>query len=79
MTSSLSLLVPVGALLAVFRLLAGRPAAVRPGDILLLLGLGLHLAGTVAVFVFRRAEHYAAACYNVIDVCHIIKGEKVRR
>lgn len=59
---------PVGALLAVFRLLAGRPAAVRPGDILLLLGLGLNLAGVVAVLILSRAEHYSAACYYVVDV-----------
>ena len=38
------LLVPVGALLSVLRLLAGRAATVSTGDILLLLGLGLHLA-----------------------------------
>lgn len=70
---------PVGALLAVFRLLAGRPAAVRPGDILLLLGLGLNLAGVVAVLILSRAEHYSAACYYVVDVCHFCKGKKVKR
>jgi len=36
--------VSVGSLLAILRLLTGRAAAVGTGDVLLLLGLGLHLA-----------------------------------
>ena len=66
-------LVPVGALLAVFSLLAGRAAAVRSGDILLLLGLGLNLARVVAGLILSRTEHYSAACYYVVDVCHLWK------
>ena len=45
-------LMPIGALLAVLGLLAGGTGAVGAGDVLLLLGLGLHLvvlfAGTTA-------------------------------
>ena len=60
-------LVAVGALLAVFGLLAGRAAAVRPGDVLFLFGLGLHLAGLVVAFR-RLAEHESAAGYYLVDV-----------
>lgn len=72
-------LVPVGTLLAVFSLLAGRPAAVRSGDILFLLGLGFHLAAVVIVLLPCRTEHYSAASNYVVDVCHILKGKKVKR
>ena len=67
------LLVPVGALLAVFRLLAGRPAAVRSCDILLFLGFGLYLAAVVFVVAFSLAEHYSATSNYVVDVCHLWK------
>lgn len=70
---------PVGALFAVFRLLPCASAAVRSCYVLLLLGLGLHLAAAVVGLFLCRTEHYAAASDDVVDVCHIIKGEKVRR
>ena len=63
-------LVSVGALLAVFRLLAGRPAAVRSCDVLLFLGLGLHLVACVVTVLLSRTKHYSAAGYYVVDVCH---------
>ena len=44
-------MLPVRTLLAVFRLLPSRAAAVCPRDVLLLLGLGLNLA-LVRVFAF---------------------------
>jgi len=44
MSYSYSFVLPVGALLAVFGLLACRPAAVRSCDVLLLLGFRLYLA-----------------------------------
>lgn len=72
-------LVPVGALLAVFRLLEGRPAAVRSCYVLFFLGFGLDFVAVFAVALFCLAEHYSASGYYVVYVCHIIKGEKVRR
>lgn len=72
-------LVPVGALFAVFRFLARRPTAVRSGYVLFLLGFGLDLAAVFSAALLCLAEHYSASGYYVVDVCHIIKGEKVRR
>lgn len=66
----------VGTLLAVFGLLAGRAAAVRSRDILLLLGFGLYFATAVVVFLLSRTEHYAAACYYVVNVCHFYYNVK---
>ena len=43
LTSSISLLMPVGPLLTVFGFLTSRAATVGPGDVLLFLGLGLYL------------------------------------
>ena len=61
---------PIGPLFAVFRLLSGTTAAVCPGDIFFLLGLGLHL---VLVWVaFRHAlEYQTAAGDNIVNVCHV--------
>lgn len=75
----LSFFMPVGALLAVFGLLAGRPAAMRSSDILFLFGFGLNLAAAVFVFLLCRAEHYAAAGDYVVNVCHTYKNKEVRR
>ena len=59
-------LVSVGSLLAVFCLLFGRTAAVRPRYVLLFLGLGLLLLLAVSAWSFL--EHHASAGYYVVDV-----------
>lgn len=54
------LVLAVGSLLAILGLLTRRAAAVGTGDVLFLLGLGLHLAA-VAVGLARLFEHQSAA------------------
>lgn len=58
-------LMPVGPLLAVFGFLPCRAAAVRPGDILLLLGFGLYLAVTVRILPLGAERHSASGYYVV--------------
>ena len=65
------LLVPVGTLLAVFGLLAGRTAAVGTGDVFLLFGFGLDFA---VVFLFPSAsalEYDASAGDDLVYVVHM--------
>ena len=62
------LLVPVGPLLAVFRLLTGGSAAVRTSDIMLLLGLGLHLS--VILGPVTAASETDAVLQDMLKIVH---------
>ena len=64
---------PVGPLLAVLRLLSGRARTVGTGDILLFLGLGLHLAVVGVVLAWRPSED-EATLYDVVNICHELIG-----
>ena len=64
----------VGALLAVFGLLFGRTAAMRSGDILFFLGLGLHLLLRPRRGGRTFAESHSAARDDVVDV-HLRRGD----
>ena len=64
----------VGALLAVFGLLFGRTAAMRSGDILFFLGLGLHLLFRPKRGGRTFAEGHSAARDDVVDV-HLRRGD----
>ena len=64
----------VGALLAVFGLLFGRTAAMRSGDILFFLGLGLHLLLRPRRGGRTFAEGHSAARDDVVDV-HLRRGD----
>ena len=65
----LSVLVPVGALASDVGLHLGRTTAVSPGDILLLLGLGLHLGVFFSLFLLGASlEGDAATHDDGIDV-----------
>lgn len=61
--------VSVGALFSVFCFLFGTARAVRPCDILLLFGLGFHLA-IVVLFFSCFAKDDSPACNDVVDVTH---------
>ena len=66
---------PIGTLLTVFGLLSGRAAAVGTSDILLLLGLGLHLV----LFLARTAAttEVNAVFEDILKVVHLfINGGK---
>ena len=67
------LLVAVGALLAVFSLLHGGPAAVGTGDVLLFLGLGLYLARVGAAALTTAAERDAVFKDSLKIVVHLEK------
>ena len=61
----------VGALFAVFGLLFGRATAVRTGNILFLLGLGLHFA-LVGVLAFPTATKVNAILQYHLEVISLI-------
>ena len=60
---------PVGSLLTVFGLLSGRAAAVGTGDILLLLGLGLHLA--VVLWLVTSTSEVDAVLEDMLEIVHV--------
>lgn len=67
----------VGPLFAVFRFLTGRTATVGPGDVLLLLGLGLHFALLFGL-VTTTAER-DAILQDILKVIHRLSdGRGVR-
>ena len=59
----------VGALLAVFRFLSGRAAAVGAGDVLLLLRLGLHLT-RVGIATLAATSEGDAVLKDLLKVVH---------
>ena len=66
----------VGALLAILRLLLGRPRAVRSRDILLFLGLGLHLP-LVRVVAFATPSEADTVLQDFLEIlfsCHTVNG-----
>ena len=62
----------VGTLLAVFGLLSGRTATVGTGDILLLLGFGLHL--TVVLRLITASAEADAVFKDILEIVHINGG-----
>ena len=58
----------VGTLLTILGLLSGRAAAVGTGDILLLLGFGLHLA--VVLRLIASSPEVDAVLENVLEIVH---------
>ena len=60
----------VGSLFTVFRLLTGRTAAVGTSNILLLLGLGLHLLAIVLRLVTSASE-VDAVLEDTLKIVHI--------
>ena len=60
---------PVGSLLAVLGLLPGRPATVRPGNVLLLLGLGFHLS-IVRIAAFAAPSEVNAVLEYQVKIVH---------
>ena len=69
---------PIGPLFAVFRLLSGTTAAVCPGDVFFLLGLGLHLV-LIGIALCHSLEHHPAAGNNIVNICHINGGKVLRQ
>ena len=68
---------PVSPLLAVFGLLTGRATTVSTSDILLLLGLGLHLA-----IVFRlvsSSSEVDAVFKDILEIVHMLNDGIVLR
>ena len=63
---------PVGPLLTVFGLLTSRAATVRTGDILLLLGLGLHLA--VVFRLVPSTSEVDAVLQDMLKIVHRLNG-----
>ena len=59
---------PIGSLLTVFGLLSGRAAAVGTSDILLLLGLGLHLA--VVLGLIAPTSEADAVFEDILKIVH---------
>ena len=62
-------LMSVGTLLAVFGLLSGRTATVGTGNILLLLGFGLHLLARIAWLITSASEVDAVLEY-LLKIVH---------
>ena len=67
----------VGTLLAVLGLLSGRTAAVRTGDILLLLGFGLHLTlvGVTAVTATTKRDAVLQYFLKILFACHFCSSK----
>ena len=64
---------PVGPLLTVLRLLTGGATAVSACDILLFLGLGLHLAIVSVAALTTTTETYAVLQYLLKIVVHVAR------
>ena len=72
-----SFLMPVGPLLTVFGFLTCRAAAVGTGDILLLLGLGLHLA--IVFQLVSSTSEVDAVLKDVLEIVHMLNDGIVLR
>ena len=68
------MLVSVGTLFAVFGFLACRAAAMGSGDILFLLGFGLHLALVGVLALAASPEIDTTAGDDVVNVAHGLEG-----
>ena len=62
----------VGSLLTVFGFLTGRAAAVGTSDILLLLGLGLHLA--IVLGLITSTSEVDAVFEDMLEIVHRLNG-----
>ena len=67
----------IGALLTVFRLLAGTAAAMGACDILLLLGFGLHLA--IILRLITSTSEVDAILQYILKIVHINDGINERQ
>ena len=67
----------IGALLTVFRLLAGTAAAMGARDILLLLGFGLHLA--IIFRLITSTSEVDAVLQYILKIVHINDGINERQ
>ena len=63
---------PVRPLLTVFGFLSGRAAAVGTGDILFLLGLGLHLA--IVLGLIAPSSEVDAVFEDMLEIVHRLNG-----
>ena len=65
-------LMPVGTLLAILGFLAGRTATVSTGDILLLLGFGLHLA--IVLWLIASTAETDTVFEDILKIVHTLNG-----
>ena len=65
-------LMPVGTLLAILGFLAGRTATVSTGDILLLLGFGLHLA--IVLWLIASTAETDTVFEDILKIVHRLNG-----
>ena len=65
-------LMPVGTLLAILGFLTRRAAAVSSGDILFLLGLGLHLA--IVLRLITSTSEADAMLEDILKIVHRLNG-----
>ena len=65
-------LMPVGTLLAILGFLTCRTATVSTGDILLLLGFGLHLA--IVLWLITSTSEADAMLEDILKIVHRLNG-----
>ena len=70
-------LMPVGTLLAILGFLTRRTATVSTGDILLLLGFGLHLA--IVLWLITSTSEVDAVFEYILKIVHINGGKDERQ
>ena len=63
---------PVGPLLTVFGFLSGRAATVGTGDVLFLLGLGLHLA--IVLGLIAPSSEVNTVFEDMLEIVHRLNG-----